>query len=222
MKANIPSRKKIKLEWFKTDADFKIDRKADIQYNATSVSNNKHIHDCKIKYVLNKKGEPKELPSGSPLTLYKGGLPFLFLSTSATIGNKILSEEIIDADIEINDDIIEIKEGNPKISFEDAIKPKEHVEVRTRYDEITRKITIENKLSSVINLVISFKQTKDVKFINAEPEPDEDKEPIYNFNITVPSEEIEKIILKLQAKIMTRVTKIKPEYVLEEKKNKKI
>lgn len=217
MKANIPSRKKVKLEWFKTNADFKIERKVDIQYNSTSVSNNKHIHNCKIKYILNKKGEPKEIPPGSPLTLYKGGLPFLFLSTSSTIGNKIFSEEITDADIEINDDIIEVKEGTPEITFEDALKPKEHIEVRTRYDQITRKISIENKLNTKIDLVLRYKQTKDVQFIKADPAPSENKEPIYNFNITIPSEEIKKLTLELRAKIVKRVTKLKPEYIREEK-----
>ncbi len=217
IKANIPSRKKIKLEWFKSQSEFKIERKTEIQYNANSVTENKHNHNVNIKYILTKKGDPKELPSGSPITLYKEGLPFLFLSTSATIGNKIISEEIIDADITIDDDIVEIKEGTPEITFEDALKLKEHVEVRTRYDQITRKITIENKLDNEIELELNFKQTKDVSFVSSEPVPTETKEPIFMFNITIPSEGNKKITLRLQAKIVKRVTKIKPEYVREEK-----
>ncbi len=213
MRANIPSRKKVKLEWFKAQADFKIEREVHIQYNAHSVSNNKHVHDVKIKYILTKQGKPKELPSSSPITLYKGGLPFLFLSTSATIGNKILSEEIIDADIEINDDIVEIKEGKPEIAFEDALNEKEHVEVRMRYDTIIRKISVENKLTNQIDLTLNFKQSKDIKFMNAQPEPNEIKEPIYGFSLTIPSEETKKITLELQAKIVKRVTKVKPEYL---------
>lgn len=218
LKANIPSRKKIKLEWFKSKAEFKIERKTDIQYNASSVTDNKHNYNVYIKYILTKQGDPKDLPSGSPITLYKDGLPFLFLSTSATIGNKIISEEIIDADITVDDDIIEIKEGKPEITFEDALKPKEHVEVRTRYDEITRSIIIENKLDNEINLVLNFKQTKDVSFINSTPEPNEKKEPLFVFNLTIHSEETTKITLKLRAKIVQRVTKIKPEYVIREGK----
>jgi len=218
IKANIPSRKKIKLEWFKSQSDFKIERKTEIQYNSNSVTENKHNYDVNIKYILIKKGDPKDLPSGSPITLYKGGLPFLFLSTSATIGNKIISEEIIDADVTVDDDIIEIKEGKPEITFEDALKPKEHVEVRTRYDQITRKIIIENKLDNEIELELNFKQTKDVSFISSEPIPTETKEPIFMFKLIIPSEGSKKITLKLQAKIVKRVTKIKPEYIIKEGK----
>jgi hypothetical protein len=217
MKADIPSRKKIKLEWFKSEADFQIERKTEIQYNANSVLENKHTYNVYIKYILTKKGEPKDLPSGSPITLYKGELPFLFLSTSATIGNKIISEKIIDADITIDDDIIEIKEGKPEITFEDALKPKEHVEVRTRYDEITRRIVIENKLDNKIKLKIHFKQTKDVAFVSAIPEPTETKEPVFIFDLSISSEETKKITLKLRAKIVKRVTRIKPEFIREEK-----
>ena len=81
------------------------------------------------------------------MTLYKNNLPFLFLATAGVIGNKIISEDLIDDDIIVDDDIIQIVEGEPKITFEDALKPKEHIEVRTKYDKITRKITIENKYS---------------------------------------------------------------------------
>ena len=160
MRANVPSRKKIKIEWFKSKAQFTIERKVSIEYNASSVNHNKINHDVIIKYVMVKEGEPKALPSNSPMTLYKRGLPFLFLSTSGTIGNKIISEELIDDDIKVDDDMVQVIEGKPEISFEDAIKPKEHIEVRTRFDKITRKITIENKLDNEIELDVACKNKK--------------------------------------------------------------
>lgn len=217
VKANVPSRKKIKLPWFKSKAELNIDRKVEVQYTANSVTYNKHNYDVNIKYILLKEGDPKDLPSNSPMTLYKGGLPFLFLSTSATIGNKIISEELIDADIVVDDDIVEIREGKPEITFEDAIKPKEHVEVRTRYDKITRKITIENKLDNEVNLELVFKQTKDVSFVKSDPIPTQTEEPLFKYKLSIPSEESKKILLELQAKIVSRVTKVKPEYAKEEK-----
>lgn len=213
MRANIPSRKKIKIEWFKSKAEFNIERKVSIEYNASSVNYNKLNWDVIINYVMVKEGEPKALPSNSPMTLYKGGLPFLFLSTSGTIGNKIISEELIDDDVKIDDDMIKVEEGKPEITFEDALKPKEHIEVRTRYDKILRKITIENKLDNEIELVVNFKQTKDVTFVKSDPEPSEIEEPIYKYKLTVPSEEIKRISIELQAKIVQRVTKIKPEFI---------
>ncbi len=215
MRANIPSRKKIKLEWFKSKAEFKIERKIEFQYTANTVTYNKHNYDAKVTYVLVKEGEPKDIPSNSPMTLYKGGLPFLFLSTSGTIGNKIISEDLIDSDIVVDDDIVEIKEGKPEITFEDAIKPKQHIEVRTRYDKIFRKITVENKLDNEIEIELNFKQTKDVTFIKSDPTPDETEEPNFKFKVTVPSEQKKKISLELQAKIVTRVTRIKPEFIKE-------
>ena len=213
IRANVPSRKKIKLEWFKSKCDFTIERNIAIEYNANSVTYNKINWDVKVKYLLTKEGDPKEIPSNSPMTLYKGGLPFLFLSTSATIGNKIISEELIDSDIIVDDDIVQISEGKPEITFEDALKPEEHIEVRTRYDKINRKITIENKLDNEIELKLNFKQTKDVTFVKSDPVPDETEEPNFKYNIKIPSEESKKISLELQAKIVKRVTKIKPEYI---------
>ncbi len=218
MKANVPSRKKIKLNWFKAKAEVSIDRKVELQYNANSVLNNKNKWDVSVKYVMIKEGAPKEIPINSPMTLYKEGLPFLFLSTSNSIGKKIISEELIDADIIVEDNIVEIKEGEPEITFEDALKPEEHIEIRTRYDVITRKITIENKLDNQVELKLTFKQTKDVSFLKSVPEPNSVEEPNYQFNVAIPSEQTKKISLELRAKIVTRVTKIKPEFIKGYKK----
>ncbi len=147
------------------------------------------------------------------MTLYKDNLPFLFLNTASTIGNKIISEDLIDDDIKVDDDVINVVEGEAKVTYEDARDPKEHIEVRTRYDKITRKITIENKLDNGIDLILDFKQTKDVTFVKSEPEPSKKEEPNFKYNINVPSEEKSSVILELQAKIVFRVTKIKPEFI---------
>ncbi|MEE9376716.1 MAG: hypothetical protein V3V33_01630 [Candidatus Lokiarchaeia archaeon] len=216
MKANVPTRKKIKLNWFKSNCALNIERKIAIEYNANSVAYNKITWDVLVQYVLTKEGDPKEIPANSPMTLYKGGLPFLFLSTSTTIGNKITSEELIDSDIAIDDDIVNINEGEDKVTYEDARDPKEHIEVRTRLDKITRKITIENKLDNEIELELNFKQTKDVSFIKSQPEPSKIEEPNYNYIIKIPSEQKGNVILDLQAKIVKRVTRIKPEYLKPE------
>jgi hypothetical protein len=213
MKATVPTRKKIKLKWFKTKSQFNIERKIDIQYTEHSVSSNKLKWDAIIKYILIKEGENIDLPANSPMTLYKNNLPFLFLSTAQTVGNKIISEELIDDDIVVDDDIVQIEEGEPKISFEDALEPKQHIEVRTRYDKITRKINIENKLNNPIEVTLDFKQTKDVTYIKSEPEPSEIEEPNYKFTLSIPSEGNSKIVLELQAKITKRVTKTKPEFL---------
>ncbi len=213
MKANVPTRKKIKLKWFKSNSDFIIERKLEVQYTSETVSFNKLTWNAIIKYILLKEGESIDLPVNSPMTLYKNNLPFLFLNTSECIGNKIISEKLIDDDIVVEDDIVQLIEGEPKVTFEDAIKPKEHIEVRTRYDKMSRKINIENKLSNDIELVLDFKQTKDVIFVKSEPVPSEIEAPNYKYNIKIPSEGSSKVILELQAKIVKRVTKIKPEFL---------
>ena len=217
MKADVPTRKKIKLNWFKSKCNLTIERKVVIEYNENSVTYNKITWDVLVKYILTKEGDPKEIPTGSPITLYKGGLPFLFLSTSASIGNKIISEELIDSDITIDDDIVNVSEGEDKVTYEDAKNPKEHIEVRTRLDKISRKITLENKLDNEITLELNFKQTKDVTFIKSQPEPSIVEEPNFKYTIKIPSEQKSSVIIDLQAKIVKRVTRIKPEYLkLEE------
>ena len=217
MKADVPTRKKIKLNWFKSKCKLSIERKVVIEYNANSITYNKITWDVLVKYILTKEGDPKEIPTGSPMTLYKGGLPFLFLSTSASIGNKIISEELIDSDITIDDDIVNVSEGEDKVTYEDAKNPKEHIEVRTRLDKISRKITLENKLDNEITLELNFKQTKDVTFIKSQPEPSIVEEPNFKYTIIIPSEQKSSVIIDLQAKIVKRVTRIKPEYLkLEE------
>jgi len=219
VKANVPTRKKIKLNWFKSKCDFNIERKVNIEYNANSATYNKQEWDVIVRYIFIKEGDPKDIPSNSPMTIYKNGLPFLFLTTTATIGNKIISEEMIDDDISVDDDIVQLSEGKPEITFEDALKPKEHIEVRTRYDKIIRKITIENKLDNEIELELNFKQTKDVVFVKSTPEPTEKEEPNYKYKIKIPSEQKSSVVLDLQAKIVKRVTRIKPNYIkLEEKR----
>ena len=219
MKANVPTRKKIKLNWFKSKCDFNIERKVNIEYSANSATYNKQEWDVIVRYIFIKEGDPKDIPSNSPMTIYKNGLPFLFLTTTATIGNKIISEEIIDDDISVDDDIVQLSEGKPEITFEDALKPKEHIEVRTRYDKIIRKITIENKLDNEIELELNFKQTKDVTFVISTPEPTEKEEPNYIYKIKIPSEQKSSVVFDLQAKIVKRVTRIKPSYIkLEEKR----
>jgi len=217
MKADVPTRKKIKLNWFKSKCNLTIERKVVIEYNENSVTYNKITWDVLVKYILTKEEDPKEIPTGSPITLYKGGLPFLFLSTSASIGNKIISEELIDSDITIDDDIVNVSEGEDKVTYEDAKNPKEHIEVRTRLDKISRKISLENKLDNEITLELNFKQTKDVTFIKSQPEPSIVEEPNFKYTIKIPSEQKSSVIIDLQAKIVKRVTRIKPEYLkLEE------
>jgi len=215
VKANVPTRKKIKLNWFKSNASLDVERKIEIQYDANSVTYNKQNWDTNVKYVLVKEGDPKEIPVNSQMTLYKGGLPFLFLSTAGIIGNKIISEELIDDDVKVDDDIVNIEEGEEKVTYEDAIDPKQHIEVRTRFDKITRRITIENKLDNHITLLLDFKQTKDVSFIKSIPNPTTIEEPDYKFEIRIPSEEKSRITIELQAKIVKRVTKIKAEFIKE-------
>ncbi|MFX0087990.1 MAG: hypothetical protein ACFFAU_20220 [Candidatus Hodarchaeota archaeon] len=215
IKANVPTRKKIKLNWFKAKCDFNIERKIEIQYTANDVSSNKLKWDAIVKYVLVKVGDllNKDIPSNSPMTLYKNGMPFLFLNTAESSGTKINSENMIDDDIIVDDDIVNISEGVPKVTYEDASNPKEQIEVRTRYDKISRKITIENKLNNEIDLTFDFKQTKDVTFVKSEPEPSLIEEPNYKYNIKIPSESKSSIVLELQAKIVSRITKIKPEFL---------
>ncbi|MBY9006065.1 MAG: hypothetical protein KGD63_04850 [Candidatus Lokiarchaeota archaeon] len=213
MKANVPTRKKIKLNWFKSKCNLNIEREIKIQYTAINVSYNKISWDVIIRYILVKQGGMKEIPVNSPMTLYKDNLPFLFLSTAGTIGNKIISEDLIDDDIKVDDDVVNINEGIEKVTYEDARDPKEHIEVRTRLDNVTRKITIENKLNDDINLLFDFKQTKDIVFVSSEPEPSEIEEPNYKYQINIPSEQKNSIILEIKAKITTRVTKIKPEFL---------
>lgn len=215
MKANVPTRKKIKLNWFKSKSNLDIERNIETQYDSNSVSYNKLNWDVSVKYVLVKEGDPKEIPINSQMTLYKGGLPFLFLSTAGIIGNKIISEELIDDDVKVDDDIVQVKEGETKVTYEDARDPKQHIEVRTRFDKILRRITIENKLDNEINLLLNFKQTKDVTYVKSTPEPTTIEEPEYKFEIKIPSEEKSRITLELQAKIVKRVTKIKPEFIKE-------
>ena len=218
MRANVPTRKKIKLNWFKSKCQLTIEREINIQYTATNVSYNKINWDVIVKYVLIKEGDPKEIPINSPMTLYKDNLPFLFLNTAGTIGNKIISEDLIDDDIEVDDDVVNVIEGEAKVSYEDARDPKQHIEVRTRYDKISRKLTIENKLDNSIELSLNFKQTKDVTFVKSEPTPSEIEQPNYKYKIVISSEEKSSVLLELQAKIVSRVTKIKPEYIKKEGK----
>ncbi len=217
MKANVPTRKKIKLNWFKSKCDLNIEREINIQYTATNVSYNKINWDVIIRYILVKQGDIKEIPVNSPMTLYKDNLPFLFLNTAGTIGNKIISEDLIDDDVKVDDDVVNINEGIEKVTYEDARDPKEHIEVRTRYDNISRKITIENKLNDDIQLILDFKQTKDIIFVSSEPVPSEIEEPDYKYKINIPSEQKSSIIIELKAKIIARVTKIKPEFLKKEK-----
>ena len=217
MKANVPTRKKIKLNWFKSKANLDIERKIEIQYGSSTVNYNKLNWEVSVKYILVKEGDPKEIPVNSKMTLYRGGLPFLFLSSAGTIGNKIISEELIDDDIKVDDDIVQVVEGEEKVTYEDAQDPKQHIEVRTRFDKINRRITIENKLDNEIDLSLVFKQTKDVTYIKSEPDPTQIEEPDYKFEIKIPTEEKSRITLELQAKIVSRVTKIKPEFIKEKR-----
>lgn len=215
MKANVPTRKKIKLKWFKAKCEFNIERKIEIQYTPTNITSNKLTWDAIVKYVLFKGGDlmNKDIPVNSPMTLYKNNLPVLFLNTAESSGTKINSEDLIDDDVVVDDDIVNIDEGDAKVTYEDAPNPKEQIEVRTRFDKISRKITIENKLNNDIELILDFKQTKDVTFIKSEPEPSLIEEPNYKYTIKIPSESKSNVILVLKAKIVTRITKIRPEFL---------
>lgn len=218
MKANVPTRKKIKLNWFKSGCKLTIERKIDTEYTAYNVSSNKINWDVIVKYVLIKEGDAKEIPIRSPMTLYKNSLPFLFLNTAESIGTKIISEDLIDSDIIVDDLVVQVIEGEAKVTYEDARNPQEHIEVRTRYDRITRKVNIENKLDNAIDMEFVFKQTKDVTFVKSEPVPGEIEEPEYKYKINIGPESSSKISLELQAKIVSRVTKIKPEFLKPKEK----
>jgi hypothetical protein len=52
-----------------------------------------------------------------------------------------------------------------------------------------------------------------VTFIKSEPEPSLIEEPNYKYSIKIPSELKSSILLELKAKIVTRITKIRPEFL---------
>ncbi|MBD3338076.1 MAG: hypothetical protein GF353_03135 [Candidatus Lokiarchaeota archaeon] len=168
-----------------------------------------------VKYILLKEGnlQNKDIPVNSPMTLYKNNMPFLFLNTAESSATKLNSEDLIDDDILVEDEIVSIKEGEPKITFEDAPDPKKQIEVRTRIDEISRIVSVKNKLSNQIGIVLNFKQTKDVKYISSAPEPSHIEKPNYKYNLIISPEDKKSISFKLEAKIITRITKIKPEFL---------
>ncbi|TFF85236.1 MAG: hypothetical protein EU551_04440 [Promethearchaeota archaeon] len=202
MRANLHSRKNIRLKWFELkDISFEIKRKLEISYSTSTVENNINNFSPLMEY--NFKGG-KDIPQ-SDIIIFENGLPAAYAKTVGSKGDKFSTEPQLDPIVNIKDRIVELSKGKETISREPPTYPNprvKEIEIRDREDSIKRKITFENDSTERIEFFeLKLIETKDVRFTNSSPEPNKRDPPEYLWNFSINPEEAFSIELEFQTHI---------------------
>ncbi|MBD3226928.1 MAG: hypothetical protein GF329_01970, partial [Candidatus Lokiarchaeota archaeon] len=174
MRASLRSRKSVRLKWFEVkDINFQIKRKLEVSYSINTVENNVNTHTPKMEYIF-KDVNNKNIPS-SDIIIFENELPATYARTSGSKGNKFTTDPEIDPVVRVIDRIVELKKGKENISREPPEYPDmriKEIEIREREDSLKRKLTFKNETDDKIEyLEFKFMETKNVRFVNSNPEP---------------------------------------------------
>ena len=103
MRANLYSRKNIRLKWFELkDISFEIKRKLEISYSTSSVENNINSYSPLMEY--NFKGG-NDIPR-SDIIIFENELPAAYAKTLGSKGNKFSTEPQLDSIVITKDRIV--------------------------------------------------------------------------------------------------------------------
>ncbi|MBD3189663.1 MAG: hypothetical protein GF308_03420 [Candidatus Heimdallarchaeota archaeon] len=192
MKANLGSRKSVRLQWFEQEkVPFSLKYSLGHSYYSTTVMTNELRPQIFQQYVFS--GLETPIPSTN-IILFEEGLPQSYLKTTGSIGKKFSTLETVSSDLTVIDRIIKVDQGDEKItkkpvSPHEANKYKE-LQIHERQDKISRKITIKNEtIRPIKELEVTFIENKEIRFLKSNPPAHESDPPEYTWKLEIPAEE---------------------------------
>jgi len=201
MRANLIARNNIQLKWFELkEIPYSIERKLEISYSPDSVENNINNYTPSFLYLF-KNINTVQIPQ-SDIILFENNLPTIYAKTVGIKGNKFSTDLQNDPIILTTDRIIELIKGKEKILREPPEYPNpriKEIEIREREDIIKRKISFKNDSDDKIEqFELKLVETKEVRFINANPEPSKKDPPEYLWTFSIDPETTYSIELQFQ------------------------
>ncbi|HUX98183.1 MAG TPA: hypothetical protein VMV49_01395 [Candidatus Deferrimicrobium sp.] len=204
MRANLHSRENVRIKWFDLkDIPFLIERKLEISYSTSSVEDNVNTYTLSFQYFF-KEVENTQIPL-SDIIIFENSLPATYAKTAGSKGNKFFTEPQSDSIVLVTDRIVELIKGKEDITREPPTYPNpriKEIEVREREDTVKRKITFKNELNEQIEHVeLKLVETKDVRFLDANPAPLKKDPPEYIWTFSIDPETTYSIELKIHTHI---------------------
>ena len=218
MKAQLESRKSVRLNWFKQEkVPFVIRNMLEWQYSRHSAEQNEIQHEILMQYEFSKLKKP--IPNTDIIIFDKTGLPQAYMNTEKNIGKKFLTNKVTNREINVKDRIITLKKGENKVTSKPVPPQEAHrfkeIQEHERVDVIQRKISITNESSKEIKEIrMVFIQTKEVEFLSCSPELSGTSPPEYVWKVDIAAESTATIELKLNV-ITKNIYKIEKEKIVE-------
>jgi hypothetical protein len=191
MKANLETRKSVRLNWFKQKkVPFTLKRMVDWSYISNNANLNEIHHTVQMQYTFS--GLKDSIPSTN-IIMFEGDLPQAYLSTSGSVGDKFTTDKTNDPSIAIIDRIVKIDQGDEKITKKPVSPYEAHrykeLQIHERKDKIIRKLTFRNESHrSITNMEATFIENNEIQFIKSKPEPNTTDAPEYQWKLEIPPE----------------------------------
>lgn len=191
MKANLETRKSVRLNWFKQKkVAFELKRTLEWSYYKSTVASNELHHSPMMQYIFSGLKDP--IPSTNIL-MFEGDLPQAYLYTTGNIGDKFSSEKIQDTNLTVIDRVVKVDQGEEKVSKKPVPPHEAHlfkeIQIHERKDKITRKLTIKNETHKPItSLELIFIENNEIQFIKSNTTVNKDNAPEYKWLLDIPAE----------------------------------
>lgn len=189
MKVTLGSRKNVRLNWFKQEGvPFVLKRELEFSYNENSVLVDTVTPPVYMQYSLS--GLLKAIPKTN-IIVFSEGLPHSYLSTLGSVGDKLLTEKVVDETMNVVDRIVKVQQGEESIITKPVPPNERHlfkeIQIHERQDTIRRKITLKNEGERLVKgIKVQFIEKKDINYSGASKEPLETDPPEYTWKVDVP------------------------------------
>ncbi|MFX1296175.1 MAG: hypothetical protein ACFFD2_15160 [Promethearchaeota archaeon] len=204
MRASLNSRKNVRIKWFDLkDVSYSIERKLEVSYSTGSVENNINNYSPSFQYNF-KEVTNTQIPQ-SDIIIFENNLPATYARTGGSKGNKFSTELQNDPIVLVTDRIVELSKGKENITREPPEYPNpriKEIEIRERDDTVKRKISFKNDSNEIVNnFELKLVETKDVRFIDGNPDATKKDPPEYIWTFSIDPEATYSIELKFQTYI---------------------
>ncbi|WP_371802658.1 hypothetical protein [Candidatus Lokiarchaeum ossiferum] len=218
MKAQLESRKSVRLNWFKQEkVPFSIKNILEWQYSRHSAEQNEILREVLMQYEFSQLEKP--IPNTDIIIFDKTGLPQAYMNTEKNIGKKFLTNKVPNREISVKDRLVSLKKGENKVTSKPVPPQEAHrykeIQEHERIDVIQRKISVTNESSRDIKEIrLEFIQTKEVEFLSCKPETSGSSPPEYFWKVDIPAESTTSVEINLNV-ITKSVYKIEKEKIVE-------
>jgi len=191
MKANLETRKSVRLNWFKQKkVPFTLERTMEWSYYKSNVTLNELRPIAQKQYIFSELKNP--IPSTN-IIMFEGDLPQAYMDTTGSVGDKFSTDKIHDTSVTIIDRIVKADQGEEKVTKKPVPPHEAHmfkeIQIHERKDKITRKLTVKNESHRPVAILeLTFIENNEIQFIKSNPAPKVTDAPEYKWEMEIPAE----------------------------------